>query len=100
MKNIKTALLITEERTLKQYLNFLDKLQIIINIEKAGGKFAGLQKPEKIYLNNTNFMHALVSSENVNKGNLRETYVANILHGLHNIQVPLSRDFLVDEAYI
>jgi len=99
LKNIKMALSITDERTLKQYLHYLDKLQIIINVEKAGGKFAGLQKPEKIYLNNTNFMHALVSSENINKGNLRETYVANLLHGIHVLQVPLSGDFLVDETY-
>ena len=99
MKKIKTALSITDERTLKQYLTFLDKLQLIINVEKAGGKFAGLQKPEKIYLNNTNFMYALVSSENINKGNLRETYVANLLHGIRSLQVPLSGDFLVDETY-
>ena len=100
LKKIKTALSISDERTLKQYLHFLDKLQIIITVEKAGGKFAGLQRPKKIYLNNTNFMHALVSTENINKGTIRETYVANLLNGMHDLKIPLAGDFLVDDKYI
>jgi len=100
LKKISTALSISDERTIKQYLNYLDKLQIIIAVDKAGGKFTGLQKPEKIYLNNTNFMHALVQAEKIDKGNLRKTFVANLLSGIHDLKIPTAGDFLVDDKYI
>ena len=102
LKKIKTALSITDERTLKQYLYYLDKLQIIINVEKASGKLKSMQKPEKIYIDNPNFMYALASGphEDPDKGSLRETFVANILKGLHSLQIPDHGDFLVDGKYI
>ncbi|MBF0301069.1 MAG: ATP-binding protein [Oligoflexia bacterium] len=99
MTKIKTALSISDERTLKQYFGYLDKLQIIINVEKAGGKLAGLQRPEKIYLNNPNFIYALSSKKEIDIGNLRETFVANIFHGLYDLKVPNKGDFIVDNKY-
>ncbi|MBF0362437.1 MAG: AAA family ATPase [Oligoflexia bacterium] len=99
MAKIKTALSISDERTLKQYLGYLDKLQIIINVDKAGGKLSGLQRPEKIYLNNPNFVYALSNKNSPDIGNLRETFVANILSGLHDIKIPDRGDFLLDDKY-
>ena len=99
LKKMKTALSISDERTLKQYLDYLDKLQLILSIGKAGSKFKSLLRPEKIYLNNPNFIFALASSGNVDTGNLRETFVANILRGIHDLQIPNKGDFLVDDKY-
>jgi hypothetical protein len=58
-----------------------------------------LQKPEKIYLENTNFAYALSGSE-PNIGNVRETFFLNQLSALHKVTYHDRADFKVDNKYI
>jgi hypothetical protein len=57
-----------------------------------------LQKPEKIYLQNTSLLYALVN-ENVESGNVRETFFHSMLSVNHKINAPLQGDFLIDNKF-
>lgn len=100
LKKLKNILEITDERTLKQYFYYLDMANVINCFEKSGGKLAGLKKPEKVYLNNTNYIYALKTVEAKNIGNIRESFAANILSSDHFISIPSQGDFLIDDKYV
>lgn len=58
-----------------------------------------MNKPEKIYLDNTNQIHSLAASS-INEGNLRETFFANQCSTNHKLTVSKQGDFMIDEKYI
>ena len=58
-----------------------------------------MNKPEKIYLENTNLLHALALS-NVNEGNIRETFFANQINVLHKLNTSEKGDFMINDTYI
>ena len=58
-----------------------------------------MEKPEKIYLNNTNLIYALGEEKRIDKGNARETFFANILSSFYEIKTADRGDFLVDSKY-
>ena len=45
--------------TVKTYLNNLDQARLLNLLTRSTKGVAALQKPDKIYLENTNFSHAL-----------------------------------------
>ena len=57
-----------------------------------------LTKPEKLFLNNTNLMYAMARN-NVNIGNLRETFFVNQFKNLATIHLSDHADFLINEKY-
>ena len=57
-----------------------------------------LQKPNKIFLENTNLAYALATGS-VNTGNLRESFFFNQLDYRHNVEYPEKGDFLIDGKY-
>ena len=57
-----------------------------------------MSKPEKIFLNNTNLMHAL--STQINIGTLRETFFLNQTSTCHAVCYPNHGDFLIDHKYL
>ena len=57
-----------------------------------------LQKPTKLYLNNTNLMYLLQHVE-INIGTYRETFFANQLKYRNKISIPSQGDFLVNQKY-
>jgi predicted AAA+ superfamily ATPase len=59
--------------TLVSYIHYLEKAQIINAVYPAGISISILQKPEKIYLNNTNLSY-LLAEETPNQGNLRKHF--------------------------
>lgn len=87
-----------ERKTLLTYLHYLDEIALTKNLFKESFGISSLQKPQKIYLENTNYMYAL-NSESANKGNLRETFFANQLKQNHTITYTDLGDFLVDNKY-
>jgi len=84
--------------TLVQYLYFLEESGITKHLYKDNFGISKLQKPDKIYLENTNFSFA-IAPKNVNKGNLRETFFANQLAYKHNINYTDLTDFKVNDKY-
>ena len=59
---------------------------------------SALQKPDKIFLENTNMMYAL-SGNNIDVGNLRETFFANQLSVTHKVNISPVSDFIVDDKF-
>jgi hypothetical protein len=58
-----------------------------------------LQKPDKIYLENTNLQYTL-APQTANKGTLRETFIMNqLVNANHSVALPTTGDFLVDDTY-
>ena len=99
LKKLKTTLDIGDERTLKIYLKYLEDAGIILTVSKGGKGLRELEKPEKIYLNNPNLIHAISSRMPLEIGNLRETFFLNMVETLHKVSSPAQGDFLVDGRY-
>ena len=84
--------------TLMSYLFYLQELGLTYHLLKEARGSVRLQKPAKIYLENTNLMYVL-SSFSANKGNVRETFFANQVGYKHKISYHEKTDFLVDNTY-
>jgi len=78
------------------YLNYLEKANLISNLKTSGKGNNYLVKPDKIYLENTNLMHAIGSNAD-EVGNLRETFFFNQLKYRHQVNTSIESDFLIDE---
>jgi len=95
LKKLKTAIGISDERTLKNYLKYLEDAGLIKMLQKDNKGIKSLQKPDKIYLDNPN----LYIYKNANIGTIRETFFINQLSKSHDIVAPKQGDFLVDNKY-
>ncbi len=89
----------TTRDTLLRYLYYLEKAQIIKWLGRDSLGINYLNKPDKLYLNNTNLAYAL-SNMAPDQGNLRETFFINQVMVKHNITYPSQSDFLVDDKYL
>lgn len=86
--------------TLVQYINHLEKARLINTLGAVGKSVSTLQKPDKIFLENTNLQFALAPAL-VNRGTLRETYFMNqLLHCRHQVSLPVEGDFQIDDEFI
>ncbi len=85
--------------TISNYLYFLEEARLINLLYPAGNSIVNLQKPEKIYLNNTNLMYAL-ASEQTKSGNIRETFFQSQLFVRHKVKQPHTADFEIDDQFI
>lgn len=97
--HIKTALEIGDIRTLKTYFSHLEDARLIKTISKATSKFNQLESPSKVYLENSNQLHA-ICSDMPDKGTIRETFFLNMTSKKNKVQMPLDGDFLVDTKFL
>ena len=85
--------------TLLQYLQYLSEAQLINLLYSDLVNVKRLQKPDKIYLENPNLLHAL-STTTVNEGAMREAFLINQLSGHHLVEYSkTSADFTIDRQY-
>ncbi len=84
--------------TILTYLHYFQQVRLINNLFKEAGGISKLQKPQKIYLENTNLMQIL-SSDHVNIGNARETFFANQVGFKNDLLYTENGDFLVNNEY-
>ncbi|MCR9102433.1 MAG: AAA family ATPase [bacterium] len=82
--------------TLVQYLHHLQRARLINTLYPAGHSISTLQKPEKIFLQNTNIAYAIAPQ--VDQGSLRETFLFTQLQGRHHLSLPKRGDFLIDDT--
>jgi len=99
LKKLKTMLDVGDERTLKTYLKYLEDAGTILTVSKGGRGLRELEKPEKIYLNNPNLIHAISSRMPLEIGNMRETFFLNMAETSHKVSSPAQGDFLVNGRY-
>lgn len=100
MKRLKQIIDIGDERTLKTYLVHLDDGKAITCLQKANKSIRGLEKPEKIYLNNPNQAFAICDPQQVNQGTLRELFFICMVRENHHITIPPKGDFQVDASLL
>lgn len=85
--------------TLIMYLNYLQEAGLTRNLYKEAFGITKLQKPEKIFLENSN-LATTFSNEQTNTGKVRETFFANQTNYEHLLTFPEKGDFLVDGKYL
>lgn len=88
MSDIKKAAEITDDRTLKEYLAKLDDAGLVKLLMQNSLAMKNFDKPEKIYLANTNLMY----TKEPNTGNLRETFFVNQLDNYYKNKPSLNDD--------
>lgn len=84
--------------TLMKYLYLLARADLLMLLQSGTYGISRMNKPDKIYLNNTNLMYAL-SHAQVNAGTARETFLFNQLKQGHQVTYTDKGDFLVDNKY-
>ena len=85
--------------TIVEYLHYLEKARLINSLSAAGKSISTLQKPDKIFLENTN-LHYTLAPGKVDKGALRESFFLNQLNNAgHFAALPAQGDFLIDEKF-
>ena len=97
MKSLYAELETDRNQGLKM-LNALERAGLLQLLETESRKLKTLSRPDKIYCDNPNLMHALVPSANA--GCLRETFFLNQLRVEHDVTYPQRGDFLVDGKYL
>ena len=85
-------------KSLLTYLYAIEESRLTLQLHKNAYGISKLQKPERIFMENTNLMYAL-SKETIQVGNVRETFFANQLNESHRLQYALKGDFIVDKKY-
>lgn len=81
--------------TILNYLSHLNRAGLINLLYSDQMNMKRMQKPDKIYLENTNLLYALSLSQ-VEAGTLRETFFVNQLACKHQIEYGKQADFLID----
>lgn len=85
--------------TLISYLYFLEEAHLTRNLYKDAKGITQLQKPSKIYLENTNLQFALAPQQ-ANQGTLRETFFISQLGTHHMVEYMEGSDFLVNHQFV
>lgn len=98
IKYISEALRIKDYRRTLKLIDYLEKAELVLQLKQQAKGNKILQKPEKIYLNNSNLMYALEMAS-IKTGTVRETFFLNQLTEKHRVLFPKNVDFLVDDIY-
>ena len=84
---------------LVEALQLLNKSELIHILYKQSKSISLLNKPDKIWLNNSNLSFAL-SNGRPDEGSLRESFLVSQLNSFHNVSIANKGDFIVDNTYI
>ena len=76
-------------------LDYLEKAHLILQLHRETHGDSLLTKPDKLFLRNTNCIYSIVE-ENVNVGNLRETFFINQLQTNYLVSIADKGDFVID----
>lgn len=89
----------TTRKTVIDYINYLNDAGIFNIIRKDSFGVSGLQKPEKLFLENTNYIYA-IKNDKPDIGSVRETFFLNQILSNHTVSYPEQGDFMVDGKYL
>ena len=79
-------------------LGLLAKAGLIALFSHEVVNLNSLNKPDKMYMENTNLMYCL--STHIDKGTLRETFFYHQLKCFNVVEMPKKGDFLIDKQYL
>ncbi len=98
IKKLAEQIGVTRE-TLLRYLFYLEKAQILKRLGKDTHGINFLNKPEKLFLQNTNLIYAL-SQTMTSEGNIRETFFLNQTIVGNMVAYSEKGDFKVNQKYV
>ena len=102
-KRIAKLLSISDERTLNDYLGYLETLRLISLLSNNGSLNSRLSKPQKIYLDNPTSACAMsyntMLNHHTDKGNLGGTFFHTSLKPKHELNSSLQGDFIADDTF-
>lgn len=84
--------------TIISYLAHLNRARLLNLLYSDALNMKRMQKPDKIYMENCNLLHAL-SLTNVEVGTERETFFVNQLAYNHQVEYTKQGDFVIDRKY-
>jgi len=87
----------TSRATVLNYLRYLKNARLI-NLLFSNSSNGHLQKPEQVYLHNTNLLY-IVAPDNINNRNLRMTFFYNQVGYKNSVTSSAEFDFKVNERY-
>jgi hypothetical protein len=85
--------------TVLKTLDLLAQAQVLNLLRSSNHGISFLQKPEKVYLQNSNLAYSL-SENQANIGNIRETFFLNQLQVGYEVSFPKFGDFMIDKQYV
>jgi len=85
--------------SLPNYIHYLEEARLLRLLYPSGQSIANLQKPEKIYLDNSNLQYAL-AADAPEYGSIREAFFLSQVSFRHQVTLPARADFLVDNQFI
>lgn len=87
----------TSRTTVLNYLHYLKNAKLI-DLLFENGNNGQLQKPELVYLHNTNLLH-IIAPDNINNRNLRTTFFYNQVGYQNSVKSSRRLDFRVNNQY-
>jgi len=84
--------------TMKIYIKYLKDAKLLSLLYFADTGINSLNKPEKIFLENTNLIYNL-ADDIPNVGNIRETFFFNQTDKFHNVRASKQADFIINDQY-
>jgi len=105
MSSLKKSVDVKDDRTIKEYLAHLDDAGLIKLLMKSSLSMKNMDKPEKIYLANTNLMYTTIPDI----GNVRESFFMNQLSNYYTLKNSIDNqgifaakkgDFYLEEKYL
>jgi len=84
--------------TLLRYLYLLERADLLMLLQTGTKGNSKMNKPEKIYLNNSNLFYAL-SPGYTNPGSIRETFFLNQTREKHDVRYAQSGEFVIDGKF-
>lgn len=82
---------------LYDYISYLNDGQMLLLVNEKISGLKKVQKPAKIYLNNTNLLYAYCESSEV--GTVRETFFANQVSSVYPLNISKQGDFVISDKY-
>ena len=84
---------------LVRLLQLLSKATLIHSLYKQSKSISSLNKPDKIWMGNTNLMYA-ISDKQIDKGTIRETFFLQNMPREYQLSLPDQGDFIVNNHYL
>ncbi len=85
--------------TLVEYINHLSDTKLLNKLYADVYGISLLQKPDKLFLENTNLSFALANNK-PDLGSLRETFILNQLRENNTVTYPKQGDFMINDKYL
>jgi uncharacterized protein len=84
--------------SIKKYISYLNDAELILLLHSSTNGLTWIGKPDKIYINNPNYMYSLVGDK-AEIGNIRETFFFNQVNHVAEVNASPGSDFLINNQY-